>query len=55
MLKWFWCWLVGIGCKWETIKETRLFIGTAAEAEAIGTRYIQRCTTCGKIIKRDLA
>ena len=43
---WFGC----SGCRWETIKESRL----TNEFDAIGTRYVLKCEKCGNVKKKDL-
>jgi hypothetical protein len=41
--------------KWKTIDERFLNIMDGKNVASTGTRYIQQCESCGKVIKRDLA
>lgn len=40
--------------KWKTIKEHPFSLTENGKSVANGTRYIQQCETCGKVVKRDL-
>jgi hypothetical protein len=55
MLRWLWCKIIGVGCQWETLEVRDLVVYRGNESPDRGQRYYQRCTTCGKVIKRDLA
>jgi hypothetical protein len=54
-------WLMTLwhGHRWETIAETDLVrpeqtVHGVHYGERNGRRYIQRCTVCGLVVKRDL-
>jgi hypothetical protein len=39
---------------WETLSTNPLQTKERERVVAVGERYIQRCKTCGKVVKRDL-
>lgn len=56
MIKFLWCWIIGMGCKWEQVSEHMLYVSKSISSDQrpSGIAYIVRCSTCGKIKRVDL-